>query len=320
MFDPRLGDTLQAMASACSAISTRSLTRRFGDCAVVDAIDLEVPRGQIFGFLGPNAAGKTTTIRMLTGILRPSDGEGSVLGFDLYREAESIKRQIGYVAQHFGLYDNLSASENLGFYASVYGGAEPQLLAHLLERYGFGPHRNVLARNLSGGFRQRLALICALTHAPKVLFLDEPTAGVDPNVRKQLWDFFYELANSGTTLFVTTHYMEEAERCDHLAFIHHGRLIANDTPEGIKQALAGRDVFRVGSRYEPEVVAQAHRLDGVEMVNQFGNTLRLVIAGGRYDDASLKQALGLGERPQISVERDRPSIEDVFVTLTSSST
>jgi ABC-2 type transport system ATP-binding protein len=158
-----------------------------------------------------------------------------------------------------------------------------------------------------------------LTHAPKLLFLDEPTAGVDPGVRKELWDFFYQLAETGTTLFVTTHYMEEAERCDHLAFIHHGRLIADDTPEGIKRALTGRDVFRVGCRYEPEVVARARRLEGVEMVNQFGNTLRLVIARGCYDEAALKQALGLGERPEVAVESDRPTIEDVFVTLTSES-
>ncbi|MBW2390406.1 MAG: ABC transporter ATP-binding protein, partial [Deltaproteobacteria bacterium] len=225
------------MTSSSSAISTHGLTRRFGDRTVVDALDLEVPSGQIFGFLGPNAAGKSTTIRMLAGILKPSDGEGSVLGFDLYREAERIKRRIGYVAQQFGLYDNLTAAENLDFYASLYGAAEPTALARLIERYGFVPYRDVQAKNLSGGFRQRLALICALTHAPQLLFLDEPTAGVDPGVRKELWDFFYELADSGTTLFVTTHYMEEAERCDRLAFIHHGRLIADDTPEGIKQAL-----------------------------------------------------------------------------------
>ncbi len=307
------------MVTSAPAISTRGLTRLFAGRAVVDGLDLEVPTGQIFGFLGPNAAGKTTTIRMLAGILRASGGEGSVLGFDLHREPESIKRQIGYVAQHFGLYDNLTAAENLEFYASIYGGAEPQRLTRLIERYGFAPHRDMQAKNLSGGFRQRLALICALTHAPRLLFLDEPTAGVDPGVRKELWDFFYELADSGATLFVTTHYMEEAERCDHLAFIHRGRLIADDTPEGIRQALTGCDVFRVGCRYEPGVVARARQLDGVEMVNQFGDTLRLVIADGRYDEATLAPALGLEARPEVAVVRDRPTIEDVFVTLTSGS-
>lgn len=307
------------MTSSSSAISTHRLTRRFADRTVVDAIDLDVPSGQIFGFLGPNAAGKSTTIRMLAGILQPSDGEGSVLGYDLYREPERIKRHIGYVAQHFGLYDNLSAAENLEFYASLYGGGDSAVLERLIERYGFVPYRDIQAKNLSGGFRQRLALICALTHAPRLLFLDEPTAGVDPSVRKELWDFFYELADSGTTLFVTTHYMEEAERCDHLAFIHHGRLIADDTPEGIKQALVAHDVFRVGCRYEPRVVASARKLEGIEMVNQFGDTLRLVIERGRYDEVTLKQALGLGEREEVDIMRDRPTIEDVFVTLTSGS-
>jgi len=302
--------------AAAVAISTRGLTRRFGDVAAVDDLDLDVAAGQIFGFLGPNAAGKTTTIRMLTGILRPSAGEGTVLGFDLNRETEAIKRRIGYVAQHFGLYDELTSSENLEFYARVYGTARPGTLEGLIQRYGFDEHRNVQAKNLSGGYRQRLALICALTHDPRLLFLDEPTAGVDPGVRKELWDFFYELADAGTTLFVTTHYMEEAERCDRLAFIHRGRLVVDDTPEGIKGALSDRDVFAVGCRYDPDVVARARRLEGIEMVSQFGNTLRLVTVGGQYDERALEQALGLADRPKVAVSRDRPSIEDVFVTLT----
>jgi ABC-2 type transport system ATP-binding protein len=304
------------MSSDAVAISTRGLSRCFGALAAVDDLDLEVATGQIFGFLGPNAAGKTTTIRLLTGILRPSAGDGMVLGFDLNREAEAIKRRIGYVAQHFGLYDQLTSSENLEFYARVYGSARPETLDGLIQRYGFEEHRDVQAKNLSGGYRQRLALICALTHEPRLLFLDEPTAGVDPSVRKELWDFFYELADAGTTLFVTTHYMEEAERCDRLAFIHRGRLVVDDTPEGIKGALRDRDVFAVGCRYDPEVVGRARRLDGIEIVNQFGNTLRLVMAKGRYDAQALKQALGLGGRPEVAVASDRPSIEDVFVTLT----
>jgi ABC-2 type transport system ATP-binding protein len=307
------------MSSDALAISTRGLTRRFGTVAAVDELDLDVPTGQIFGFLGPNAAGKTTTIRMLTGILHPSAGKGTVLGFDVNREAESIKRRIGYVAQHFGLYDELTASENLRFYDRVYGGERPKLLEGLIGRYGFAEHRDVLAKNLSGGYRQRLALICALTHEPILLFLDEPTAGVDPSVRKELWDFFYELADAGTTLFVTTHYMEEAERCDRLAFIHHGRLVVDGTPDEIKEALTDCDVFAVGCRYDPEVVSRARRLDGIEIVNQFGSTLRLVTRRGRYEEGALKQALGLGDRPDIVVAMDSPSIEDVFVTLTGRS-
>jgi len=307
------------MSSQEIAISTRRLSRRFGALSAVEDLDLDVASGQIFGFLGPNAAGKTTAIRMLTGILRPSAGEGTVLGFDLLRQAEEIKRRIGYVAQRFGLYDELTAGENLRFYARVYGTAPPERLAGLIERYGFAEHRDVQAKNLSGGYRQRLALICALTHQPKLLFLDEPTAGVDPTVRKELWDFFYELAAAGTTLFVTTHYMEEAERCDRLAFIHHGHLVVDDTPEGIKKGLTDSDVFAVGCRYDPDVVGRARRLDGVQMVSQFGNTLRLVTARGCYDESTLKRALGLAERSEVSVVRDQPSIEDVFVTLTGGS-
>jgi ABC-2 type transport system ATP-binding protein len=299
-----------------AAIITRSLTRRFGAKVAVENLDLEVAGGRIFGFLGPNAAGKTTTIRMLTGILRPSDGEGKVLGFDLLDQAEAIKRRIGYVAQHFGLYDNLTTAENVEFYSRVYGGADPGVLDQLIDRYGFGEYRDVLARNLSGGFRQRLALICALTHSPRLLFLDEPTAGVDPTVRKELWDYFYELSHRGVTLFVTTHYMEEAERCDRLAFIHEGRLVVDDTPEGIRGSLTDRDVFAVRCRYDQQLVTRAKGLRGIETVNQFGQTLRLVTASGAYDEASLKESLGLAGSSAVEVARDRPTIEDVFITLT----
>jgi ABC-2 type transport system ATP-binding protein len=282
----------------------------------VDGLDLEVTEGQIFGFLGPNGAGKTTTIRMLTGILRPSGGEGRVLGFDLESQAEAIKRRIGYVAQHFGLYDNLTVIENLEFYSRIYGGADPSALDQLIDRYGFVEYRDVLAKKLSGGFRQRLALICALTHSPRLLFLDEPTAGVDPTVRKELWDFFYELSHRGTTLFVTTHYMEEAERCDRLAFIHQGKLVVDDTPEGIRDALTDRDVFAVHCPYDQQIVARARELRGIETVNQLGRTLRLVAEAGLYRESSLKQALGLAASSEVEVALDRPSIEDVFVTLT----
>ncbi len=298
-----------------AAIVVRGLTRKFGQRTAVDRLDLEVKEGRIFGFLGPNGAGKTTTIRMLTGILRPTGGEGSVMGYDIATQSEEIKQRIGYVAQHFGLYDNLTVEENLGFYSEVYGGAEKGIIEGLIDRYGFSGHRKTLAKNLSGGFKQRLSLICALTHSPRMIFLDEPTAGVDPTVRKELWDFFYELSHDGTTLFVTTHYMEEAERCDRLAFIHAGKLTANDTPDGIRNSLADRDVFAVHSRYDTDVIEKAKKLTGIETVNQFGQTLRLVIEKGRYDEAKLLEALGLPGDPETAV-LDRPTIEDVFVNLT----
>jgi ABC-2 type transport system ATP-binding protein len=301
---------------ADTIISTRGLTRRFGAKVAVDSLDLDVERGRIFGFLGPNGAGKTTTIRMLAGILRPTAGEGRVVGYDLLREAEAIKWHIGYVAQHFGLYDDLTAAENLTFYARIYRATDAAVLEQLIERNGFREHRDVLARDLSGGFRQRLALICALTHSPRLLFLDEPTAGVDPAVRKELWDRFYELANGGATLFVTTHYMEEAERCDRLAFLHRGRLVAMDTPDGIKSSLTGKDVFVVHCRYDPEVVSRARQAAGVDMVNQFGATLRLIAEEGRYDERTVRGAVGLSRRDDVAITRDRPTIEDVFVMLT----
>jgi ABC-2 type transport system ATP-binding protein len=301
---------------ADEVIQTRGLRRTFGAKVAVDSLDLTLARGRIFGLLGSNGAGKTTTIRMLAGILRPTAGEGRVVGFDLRRESESIKWRIGYVAQHFGLYDDLTAAENLRFYASVYQSADTRILERLLSRYGFGEHRDVLARDLSGGFRQRLALICALTHSPSLLFLDEPTAGVDPAARKELWDLFYELAEAGTTLFVTTHYMEEAERCDRIAFLHHGRLVADDTPDGIKRSLREKDVFVVRCRYDPRVIARARNAPGVELINQFGATLRLVCAGGRFDERKLGELLELPEGPEAAVERDDASVEDVFVLLT----
>jgi ABC-2 type transport system ATP-binding protein len=297
-------------------VRTRGLRRTFGAKVAVEALDLTLVSGRIFGLLGSNGAGKTTTIRMLAGILRPSAGEGRVVGFDLRRESEAIKWRIGYVAQHFGLYDDLTAAENLRFYASVYQAADARVLERLLARYGFGEHRNVLARDLSGGFRQRLALICALTHSPRLLFLDEPTAGVDPAARKELWDLFYELAEAGTTLFVTTHYMEEAERCDRIAFLHHGRLVAEDTPDGIKRSLRGKDVFVVRCRYDPRVIARARDAPGIELINQFGATLRLVCAEGRFDERKLRELLELPGGPEGAIERGDATVEDVFVLLT----
>jgi len=299
-----------------AAISTQGLSKSFGETLAVDSVDLEVAEGSIFGLLGPNGAGKTTTIRMLTGILSPSMGQATVLGYDLRRQAESVKRNIGYVAQHFGLYENLSCAENLQFYARVYGKADDQVLDELLHRYRFTKYRSVLARELSGGLRQRLALICALTHSPQLLFLDEPTAGVDPAVRKELWDFFYELAHSGTTLFVTTHYMEEAERCDRLAFIQNGRLIASDTPEGIRGLLKDQEVLVLNRRYDPALVRRAGGLSGITVVNQVGGTLRLLSSAGRYDENSITAALGLSIDAGTIVTHDRPSIEDVFIALT----
>jgi ABC-2 type transport system ATP-binding protein len=215
------------------AIVTRGLAKRFGDLVAVQGLDLEVRRGEVFGLLGPNGSGKTTTIRMLCGLVLPSAGSATVVGYDVATEAEAIRRRIGYMSQRYGLYDDLTVYENLRFYASVYGviGAEraPRLEAHLA-KLGLDARRHQLAGTLSGGWKQRLGLACATAHRPALLFLDEPTAGVDPAARRTFWQTIYTLAAEGTTVVVTTHYMDEAERCERLAFLSRGTLIAVGTP------------------------------------------------------------------------------------------
>lgn len=298
------------------AIATQALTKKFGEVVAVNGVDLEIRPAEIFGFLGPNGAGKTTTIRMLCGILRPTSGRATILGIDVVDKPEEVKKRIGYVAQHFGLYGDLSVEENVNFYGDVYGGSDRDYRDHLIESYGFGRLRRRLARNLSGGFKQRLALICALTHKPRLVFLDEPTAGVDPVTRKDLWDLFYRLTSDGTTLFVTTHYMEEAERCDRLAFIFGGRLIIDDTPEGVKAGIADRDVFEARCEYDAALVARLSVAEGIETVNQFGSTLRLIARKGVYTPATLAKLIGAGQVVQDGVRVAQPTIEDVFVNLT----
>lgn len=223
------------------AIHARGLTKRFGDFTAVDAIDLDVRRGEIFGFLGPNGSGKTTTIRMLCGVIAPSAGQASVLGFDIARQAEEIRRRIGYMSQRFSLFGDLTVDENLRFYAGVYGLTEDRSAARracVIEMAGLAGRENELAANLSSGWKQRLALACATIHEPEMLFLDEPTAGVDPLARKRFWESLYVLADSGITLFVTTHHMDEAEHCPRVAFIYEGSIIADGTPGQLRSQFA----------------------------------------------------------------------------------
>ncbi|MEW6444339.1 MAG: ABC transporter ATP-binding protein [bacterium] len=297
-------------------IDAQGLTKRFGPTMAVDSVSLRIRRGEIFGFLGPNGAGKTTMIRMLCGILRPTSGRAAVLGHDVVARPDAVKRRIGYVSQQFGLYADLTVDENLHFYADLYGARDDACLEELLTGYGFSDRRHQRAGELSGGYKQRLALICSLSHRPDLLFLDEPTAGVDPVTRKELWDLFYRLTERGTTLFVTTHYMEEAERCHTLGFIFGGRLVLHDTPERIRAFLADRDVFALRCPYDRNLVDRLSRAEGVETVSQFGNTLRVIARRGLHDPASLCR---LAARPDLlgeAVQRSQPSMEDVFVNLT----
>jgi ABC-2 type transport system ATP-binding protein len=225
-----------APSASGAAVVTRGLKKMFGAFVAVDGLDLTIPRGEVFGLLGANGSGKTTTIRMLTGLLTPTAGTASVVGFDIAREQDSIRQAIGYMSQKFGLYDDLTVAENLRFYATIYGlrgDAREARMAQLMAELDLVPRVKQLAGTLSGGWKQKLALACATAHRPAMLFLDEPTAGVDPAARRRFWEIIYTLAAQGTTILVTTHYMDEAARCQRLAFLSRGNLIAVGTPDDI---------------------------------------------------------------------------------------
>ncbi len=224
------------------AVETENLTRVFGNFTAVNQVNLKIPQGSIYGFLGPNGSGKSTTIRMLCGILAPTSGNGHILGLDLATQGESIKEQIGYMSQKFSLYDDLTVIENLEFYAGLYSltfAERKERIEIMLEMAGLKDRRQEMTVNLSGGWKQRLALGCSILHKPSILFLDEPTGGVDPKSRRMFWDIIYDLSQQGTTVMVTTHFMDEAEHCDAIGFIYEGSLIADDTPAKLKQNLPG---------------------------------------------------------------------------------
>ena len=292
-------------------IQANKITKRFKDRTAVDGVSLNVPEGQIFGLLGPNAAGKTTTLRMLCGIIKSDAGDIRINNTD----PAQAKHDFGYVAQHFGQYEELSVWENLKFYAQLYNITDKKFLADLLHHYELTPFRKQFAGTLSGGYQRRLALACALAHNPKVLFLDEPTAGIDPVTRKMLWDEFYKLSSQGKTLFVTTHYMEEAQRCHQLAFLSSGRIVAEGTPETIKQALGEATVYVTRLAYHPELRHALLAMPGMILVNQFGNELRIVV-DPKIDKQSLQNTITSTTGQSCSLELGDPNLEDVFIALT----
>lgn len=292
-------------------INASHLIKRFNSFTAVNDVTLNVDKGQIFGLLGPNAAGKTTVIRMLCGILECDGGEIRLND----KTVNKAKTDFGYVAQHFGQYEELSVRENLQFYARMYEVDDEQWLSSLLDRYALSSFKDQRAGTLSGGYKRRLALACALAHEPEILFLDEPTAGIDPLTRKLLWDDFYRLSTEGKTLFVTTHYMEEAQRCHHLAFLSAGQIVAEGSPESIKHALNNASVYSTSIPYLPELREALVKMEGMILVNQFGHELRLVVSPV-VDKSDLETTIQTITGKPPSLHLSEPNLEDVFIALT----
>lgn len=308
--------------TAADAIVVAGLTKRFGDFTAVDAVDFTVGRGEIFGFLGPNGSGKTTTIRMLCGVIAPTAGEAVILGEDAVRDPEAVRRRIGYMSQKFSLFEDLTVDENLRFYAGVYGLDAERFAArraYILEMADLVGRERELTANLSVGWKQRLALGCATIHEPELIFLDEPTSGVDPTARRHFWDLLYELAESGVTLFVTTHYMDEAAHCSRLAFIYRGRIIASGPPAAIKRDLMRDTVLEVESAEPERALAALTGAPGVVEAYMSGATLHVnagEVGTGTGADA-VRSAMAAAGLDAIGIERVEPTIEDVFVHLVS---
>lgn len=297
------------------AIITRDLTRRFGDFMAVDRVNFRVRRGEIFGFLGPNGSGKTTTIRMLLGLLQPSDGAATVLDLDIARQPEAIRPRVGYMSQKFALYDDLTARENLTFYAGVYDVPQPSTrAAEVLAQLGLTDRATYRAGELSGGWRQRLALGVALVHRPELLFLDEPTSGVDPQARRAFWDLIYDLAEQGVTVFVTTHYMDEAERCERVGVMYRGQLLALDTPQRLQETVIQGAVWQVVVTDLVAALAVLSSAPGVMRASLSADQLRVLTAPGEHTADTLQAVLAT-QGLSANITPAHATLEDVFVRL-----
>jgi ABC-2 type transport system ATP-binding protein len=307
--------------NAATTVRAEALTRRFGKFVAVDRISFEIHAGEIWGFLGPNGSGKSTTIRMLCGVLEPSSGRAYVLGYDVARDPESVKLRIGYMSQGASLWNDLTVAEHLRFYAGLfglYGAAQRAALGEWIARIGLTERRDQLAGSLPGGFRKRLALACTLLHRPQMLFLDEPTSGVDPVSRREFWDLIVGLADEGTTVMVTTHYLDEAEHCNQLAFIYGGRIIARGSPEELKRADDAGVTVEILSKENVALLDPVAALPFVRSASLYGSSLHVTVERAlnlgelqRFLDARGVQVPGL---PPIT-----PSLEDVFAGLVKTS-
>jgi len=299
-----------------NAIDVRNLVKRFGDKTVVDHVTMTVAEGEIVGFLGPNGSGKTTTIRIMCGLLTPDEGDGEVLGYDLRTEALKIKREVGYMTQRFSFYEDLTIAENLEFVARLYR-LKPvaDYVGRTLEALGLASRRNQLAGTLSGGWKQRLALAACIMHEPKLLLLDEPTAGVDPKARREFWDEIHRLAQGGLTVLVSTHYMDEAERCHRIGYISYGKMLASGSVEEVVRN-AGLTTFIIEGPRLDEVASALQGRPGVDQVAPFGTTLHVVGS----DKALLEKALAdMGSREGVTVRPGETSLEDVFIQFMAGS-
>ena len=302
--------------SAENAVEAVQLTRLFGDFTAVDQVSFEIPRGEIFGLLGPNGAGKTTTIRMLCGILKPTSGEARVMGFDVARQPEDVKQRIGYMSQKFALYNDLTVYENLVFYANLYGVKRETFkprLAELIDMAGLRGHEKQQTTDLSGAWRQRLALACAIVHEPPMLFLDEPTAGVDPISRREFWELIYTLAGQGVSVLATTHYMDEAEFCNVIGMMYNARLIALNDPDSLKEAMEGV-LLEVDCDQPGAAESVLKALPEVTDVAAHGVSLHVLVEAETAEHA-IRQALVQNGIDPRRIERVLPSLEDVFVSL-----
>jgi len=305
------------MPESHDPVVVRDLTRRFGDFTAVDHVTFDVRAGEIFGFLGPNGAGKTTTIKMLTGLLAPTEGEGRIAGLDVFHERAAIKSRIGYMSQKFSLYSDLTVGENIELFAGLYGVYGDRLderRTWILEMADLEGAEDRVTDQLPLGWKQRLALGCALVHEPPILFLDEPTSGVDPVARRRFWDLVTDMASHGTTVFVSTHYMEEAEYCSRLALMNRGRLIALDTPRALRNRVV-EPILMVRTDDAPRAVDALSSVPGVLDAAMFGRALHVTVEQADDGERIVRRALEDAGREVDEIESIEPSLEDVFVSL-----